>query len=243
MTLTNLADLICDKMQFTDSDSVSMCKRFLNRRYEMIWNASLWDETLGIVSESVVVGTPEITISSNPSIFYYPTSSTVAATAPRLDFPVSIRFTATGQDTGIESYAGDWSAFFQLDPNQWNDVANRRADPKNYIHLPRDASGYARIKLVPAPVQAGTLFILGKLKFTEMGDSDEPAIRGADNALLAYAEGDMWQRSRQYAKAVSKYEEAGELMQAMRDMARSQKQVIAVIVPEIEPVWTRDDIR
>jgi hypothetical protein len=219
-----------------------MCKRFVNRRYEMIWNSSLWDETLGIVSEAVTVGSPEITISSNPSIFYYPTSSTVAATAPRLDFPVAMRWTRTGDEDGMESYAGDWVAFFQLDPNQWNDVANRRADPRNYIHLPRSSAGYARIKLVPAPDVDGTVYILGKLKWTAMGDSDEPAIRGADNALLAYGEGDMWQYSRQYAKATAKYQEASELVSMMRDMQRGQKQVIATIIPEVEPQWTIDDI-
>jgi len=46
MILTDFSDHICDKMFKTDSSSVAACKRFVRRRYEMLYNKYLWKDTL-----------------------------------------------------------------------------------------------------------------------------------------------------------------------------------------------------
>jgi hypothetical protein len=230
MTLTELADFVTTKLSDTTSDSVTVCKNFINRRYQMIWDSGLWTETLGVASKAVAAEDTEITVDSVPSVTFYQSSS---APTTFVDFPVAVKFTETGKDNGINILNGDWVTFFQLDPNSWENVTNRRANPTNFINLPKDASGYCRIKPVPVPKSAGSVFVLGKLKWVELGDSDTPPLSGIDNALLAFAEGDMWERERQMSKAQVKFTEAASHLQIMRDMEKGQRQSISRIIPYV----------
>jgi len=208
----------------------------------MLFESALWTNSMGTVSTAVTAEDEVITLSDNPTVFYYPTSSTVSATAPKLDFIVAIRFTETGKDDGLELVGASWMQFFQLDPNQWNDTSQRRATPTNFVPLPPDGSGNCRIKPIPTPKTAGTLFALGKLKFVEMGDSDSPVINGAENALLAYAEADMLERAMQYQKAQVKFGEAANMLQICRDLDNVQQDKITTIVPMVPNHWQASDL-
>src|SRR5579872_5757292 len=42
MTLTDLANHICEQCGMNDSDDVAAAQMFLQRRLEMIWNSQLW---------------------------------------------------------------------------------------------------------------------------------------------------------------------------------------------------------
>jgi hypothetical protein len=231
MTLTQLAAFITSKLSDTETASVTACKSYINRRYQMIWDRYLWTETLGVTSKAVVAGDTSLTLSDAPSITFYQSAS-VPTTF--IDFPVAMRFTNSTATDGQEMTGYDWMSFFQVDPNVWNDVTSRRADPTNFINLPKDGSGYCRIKPVPVPQSAGTIYVLGKLKWVELGDSDSPCLRGVDNALLAYAEGDMLERARQYGKAQAKYAEGKALEQVMTDIEKVQQQSISQVVPNEE---------
>ena len=241
MTLTELADQVTTKLSDTDSASVATCKKFINNRYRMLFESSLWTNSMGVVSTSVSAEDAIITLSDDPTIFYYPTSSTVASTAPKLDFIVAVKFTETGKDDGFEVVGASWMQFFQLDPNVWNNTTTRRSTPKNFTPLPPDASGYCRIKPMPTPDKAGTLYALGKLKFVEMGDSDSPAVNGAENALLAYAEGDMLERAFQYQKAQLKFAEASNMLAICRDLDNVQQDKMDSIVPMVDNHWRAND--
>ena len=61
-------------------------------------------------------------------------------------------------------------------------------------------------------------------------------IRDSDNALLAFSEGDMLERSRQYGKAQIKFQEAASQVQIMKDLEKGQRQSISRIIP-----YTYDD--
>ena len=74
-----------------------------------------------------------------------------------------------------------------------------------------------------------------------MGDSDSPQILGADNALLAYSEGDMLERSMQYQKAQAKYTEAAGLKQICNDLDNVQPAKINRIIPLVPNHWQRQD--
>lgn len=239
MTLTQLADFITTKLSDTETASVTVCKSFINRRYQMIWDSALWTETLGISSQSVAANETSTTLSTAPSTTFY---HSVSSPTTFIDFPVAVRFTVTGNTDGLEIVGQDWMSFFQIDPNMWNDVAGRRATPTNWIPQPKDGSGYCRIKLNPTPDTAGTAFVLGKLKWVTLGDSDTPCLRGIDNALLAYAEGDMLARARQYGKAQAAYAEAAAQVQVMKDVERGQQQIQSCIVPAAIGDNTQDDI-
>lgn len=228
MNLSDLATFVTTKLSDTDSVSVTACKSFLNRRYQMIWDSALWTETLGIVTQATAVGETETVLSTAPSITFY--QSAVAPTT-FADFAVAAKFTRSGNDDGNEIIGQDWMSFFQIDPNMWNDIANRRNNPFNFVNLPKNGSGFARLKLIPVPDVAGTLYVLVKNKWVTLTDSDSPCLRGIDNALLAFAEGDMLERGRQYAKAQAKYTEAAAAISIMRDLEKGQQQSNTVVIP------------
>lgn len=240
MTLSEMADFVTTKMMDTESDSVAICKDFINRRYHMIWDSAIWSESLGTVSQPVLINVADVTLSTAPSVFYYPTSSSVAGT--KLDFIVAAKFVPTGEESGSETINSDWATFFQTDPGLFENVSSRRAFPSNYVNLPKDASGYCRIKLVPATSQAGNVFALGKLKLQDLGDNDSAVIRGVDNALLAFAEGDMYERSRQFSKSQVKFTEAAAHIQIMKDLEKGQQQSISRIIPHINDEYSVADI-
>ena len=235
MTLSELATFITSKLSDTDAASVTACKSYINRRYQMIYESALWTETLGVSTKAVTAGDTSITIDGAPSVTFY---HSVVAPTTFIDFPVAVKFTVTGEDDGADILNADWITFFQLDPNAWIDVSNRRAKPTNFINLPKDGSGYARIKPVPVPADAGSLYVLGKLKWIALGDSDSPCIRGIDNALLAFAEGDMLERARQYGKAQVKQGEAAANVKLMLDIEKGQQQSISRIIPMEEGIYS-----
>tara|TARA_S200002703_G_scaffold159632_1_gene173823 strand:- start:5968 stop:6699 length:732 start_codon:yes stop_codon:yes gene_type:complete len=231
MTITEISDLITDKLGRQDTQSTTICKSFLKRRYKMIWDSTLWLESLGVCEESVSSGTPEVTISSDPSVFYSPKATTVASTAPRVELPVAIRFEKTGESSGIEITPSNWWSHFQIDPQKLINDSDSQGTPENFIHIAKSATGYSRIKLVPSPDTAGTVMVMGKLAWAEPEDSDSPIIHGIDNILLAYGEGDMLERGRKYAKAQVKFQEAGALLSAAREAQRNQFASETVIIP------------
>jgi len=228
MTLTELADFVTTKLSDTSSDSVAVCKDFVNRRYQMIWDSGLWTETMGVASEDVAAGDTEVSLSTAPTITFYQSSS---APTTFIDFPVALKFTKDGKEDGTMMLNDSWMTFFQIDPNAWENFSTRRSTPTNFINLPKDASGFCRIKPVPVPKDDGSVFVLGKLQWVALEDSDTPALNGIDNALLAFVEGDMLERSRQYGKAQIKFTEAASHIQIMRDMEKGQRQSISRIIP------------
>lgn len=90
------------------------------------------------------------------------------------------------------------------------------------------------IKLSPQPV----LRILVKKKYDPMqSDSEESRLgRGAENALMAYAIGDMLERSRQFGKAQSKFQEAASLAAGMSGIEYEQQSNRMRFIPSVEPM-------
>lgn len=255
MTPSQIAQAACDKLSFTDSATVELAKKFCLRRYSMIWDSCLWNDTLGVTSQSVTSGQEII----NLDAFVTSTYTSYSGKSMYLDIPVAVRFTVTGNSDGIEVPAAEWQSFFQLDPNTWNNVESRRATPGNFVNFSRlitdgvttyGDSGIPRIKLVPTPDQDGTLFILGKRQSqvrqfgeTAVLESDPTfEIRGIENALMAFTEGDLLEYSRQYGKAQAKFAEAAAHVSTMKDMERGQQQQISRIIPDSLNDWTFEDI-
>lgn len=91
---------------------------------------------------------------------------------------------------------------------------------------------FARIRLI-SPARADmTLGLVGKRKLQPMVlDTDSPMVRGIDNALLAFAQGDMLERSRQYQKAAAKNTEGSALIEGARDLERNQSAKDSRILP------------
>ena len=213
MTKSSIAQFVADKLQKSDSDSLTLLKSFVDRRYEMIWDSALWRETLGTTSYSVAVDTTEVTLNST------------------VKFPVA----AAWDDQEIAPT--NYETVFMVNPDLFNDSGT----PVSYGVLPNDSSGNAKIRLIRKPDEAKTLLVLGKLKITALGDSDSPKINGVDNALLAYVEADMLEHLRQYGKAQAKINEAGAQMALMRDLETSQSAKISKLIPEVANAWDIND--
>lgn len=252
MTISQVAQAACDKLSFTDATTIALAKKFCARRYSLIWDSALWNDTLAVMNLSVNAATEVVTLFDDVDSQYASTGSPCL-----LDLVVACRFTVDGDDGGLDIPASDWQAFFQLDPGTWNNVDTRRATPTNFVNLPRASdtalygqSGVPRIKLIPTPDQNGTLFILGKQqsRIRQLGEDaaiteDMPfTIRGIDNALIAFTEGDLLEYSRQYAKAQAKFGEAASHVSVMKDMERNQQQQISRIIPDDDGSITLFDI-
>jgi len=91
-----------------------------------------------------------------------------------------------------------------------------------------------RVRFLYIPTQAMTLRLLGKRvcpSFTN--DLDQPAIRGSENCLMAYAQADMLERERQYGKAQIKIQnEATPLLTQLKGVEVVQQAHNQQIVPE-----------
>lgn len=90
----------------------------------------------------------------------------------------------------------------------------------------------ARVQLMPAPTVRASYLIHGKLRCHGLRfDGDTPQIQGVDNALLAFAQADMLERQRQYAKSQLKLKEAGALIQTLLELERNQTAHEQRIIP------------
>lgn len=255
MTPSQIAQAACDKLSFTDSATLELAKKFVVRRYSMIWDSCLWNDTLGVISQVVTAGQEIVNLSEYVSSTY----SSYNGANSYLDIPVAVRFTTTGDSDGIEVPSAEWQSFFQLDPNVWNNVDSRKSTPGNFVNFTRlmndgvttyGDSGVPRIKLVPTPIQDGTLFVLGKKQspIRQLGETATVLanqafeIRGVENALMAFTEGDLLEFSRQYGKAQAKFAEAAAHVGTMKDMERGQQQQISRIIPDSLYDYTFEDI-
>lgn len=252
MKPSEAAQAACDKLSFTDADTLALAKRFAVRRYSLLWDSCLWNDTLGVVIKPITTGIDPVVIGDAVDASYASTG-----TAGLLDLVVAVRFTTDADPDGVEVPSADWQMFFQLDPSAWNNVDSRRATPTNFVNLPREmdpalygASGVPKIKLIPAPDSDGTLYILGKQQSPtrQLGEAAavtadaDFSIRGCENAIMAFVEGDLLEYSRQHGKAQAKFAEAAALVSVMKDMERNQQQQVSRIIPDPMPVWTMDDV-
>ena len=216
MTKSNIANYVGEKVHSTDDDSQAVFKTFVDRRYEMIWNAELWRESLGTVSQTVASGVDTVSLSTT------------------MDFPVSAYWDER------EITPVDYQRVFQMNPA----LLAETGTPTDFIVLPKvtSASGtYSQIKLLRIPDDAKTLLVLGKLYVTELGDNDSPMLSGVDNTLVAFVEADALEYLQQYAKAQAKLQEAAAHLQLMRDMEKHQSARVQQLVPDVESAWGYND--
>jgi hypothetical protein len=81
-----------------------------------------------------------------------------------------------------------------------------------------------RIRFLYKPDGAATIRVLGKRRCpTFTNDNDQPPIRGMDNALIAFVQGDMLERERQYGKAGLKFQEGTALLDQLKAIETVQQ--------------------
>lgn len=140
--------------------------------------------------------------------------------------------------TGGTNTSVAWKVIHRMQKPAGADVliAQLGTFPEKAWAWPADSTetSFARIRLVNPPQTATTLGILAKRRLRQMNlDSDGPMVRGIENALLAFAQADMLERSRQYAKASAKISEGTSLLEGARDLERNQSAKESRITPEV----------
>ena len=196
MTLSEITQFVINKMNLIDSTSVSICSSFVRRRYQLVWDCFPWRDTQIInVAQSVIGGSNSVTLPAT------------------IDRVISIRAAGRFLDPV------DATFLVQTDPT----IFERSGPPSLYEEWVDAAGSDAhKIKVYPTPTVNTPLYIVGKRMRPELADGDSSIIRGIDNCLIAYAEHDMLERMRQYAKAKMKLEEADALLTAAKTLEMEQ---------------------
>ena len=203
MNKQEIANLICEKLQATDPASLELCKKFINLRYEMIWHDGLWKESL--ITQTVAV----------------PANDGMVTLAEEIEFPVAVRCDRA------QVLPVDQQTLFAVDPG----IFDRAGTPTRFAVLPK-LNGLARLQLLERPERDCQLLVLGKRVFRPLTEDGASGVLVAlNNTLIAFAEYDMLERERQYAKANTKLQEANALMTQMREVERYQTAASSQLIP------------
>jgi len=97
-----------------------------------------------------------------------------------------------------------------------------------------EEASFATVRLMPPPSAGKVLSCYAKKAFQQMeADTDTPMVRGSTNALLAFAQADMLERSRQYGKAQMKTGEGTAMLGVARDVDVNQSAYEARVTPQV----------
>ena len=95
-----------------------------------------------------------------------------------------------------------------------------------------NAARRQRLRLIEIPTAEVVLRVLGKRSVpTFSSDNDAPGLSGLTNCLIAFAQGDMLQRERQYAKAQALFGEGTLLLDQLKRQETVQMAHTQQIVP------------
>ena len=108
MTLTQLADYVCLKVNQQEPEDKTACKGFLQRRLEMIWNDQLWKDS--IVEYAVAID-PESTYT--PASVYLPTKGVLL-------LPTEISRVLAVRTTERALRVARHELFYRQDPDTFN---------------------------------------------------------------------------------------------------------------------------
>jgi hypothetical protein len=225
MTLAGMSSFVCQKVGRTDTASIDSCKGFLARRYELIWDSQLWKDSMTTVTIAVTAGQQDVLLGAS------------------IDRVVAVRCDTVGL-TPVQQ-----EAVYYIDPT----LFDKYGAPASYVIMPASTTGGAVIRLVTRPSKDTTITVLGKRKVTVVNASgsllqrslsdlnDSPYLRGIDHSLLAFAEGDMLTRERQYGKAQMMYAEASSTLRVAYNLEMGQQASEVQVSPTHGGEWSRDD--
>lgn len=212
MTRDDIVSFACNKLGVTDATSTSRCNDFVQRRFQMIYDMESWRDTLKLVTGLSVDTTGVLNLPSN------------------IDRVLGIRSTGDHALDPVDSVF-----LMKYDPT----IFERTGDPLAFEEFSDSSSSFAKkIRVWPIPTSTTALILVGKMSCPTLGASDSPStfIRNIDNCLVAYSQGDMLQRMRQYGKAQQLYQEAASLLEVMRGVENQQAARQWIIIPDAEAI-------
>lgn len=206
LTLLEIATAACATMALDDTATLTQAKAFVRKRWQLLWSAELWPQARTLAPLTLTAGTDILPL---PGTMELPTL--VRRTADGTLVPVEHELAAMMCDA--ESFAGKAGA-----PVYWT--------------LIEPAGGAARIRFSMAPTADLAVTVVGKGPCPALtNDADKPTIPGADLALVAFVEADLYEWTRQVGKAQVKLQEALGMRQLMIDQALAQTGQVTRLVP------------
>ena len=194
MNLGEIIDVACKLVGKTDDASKQLARTFAQRRYQSIYDSFAWRDA------------------ETMSTAFLPQGNNECLLPDGMDRVITIR---ASDNTFLDPV--NLSLLIQTDPS----VFERVGKPTSYREF--ITSGVRRIQVFPAPKEATTLLVVGKQMLIQLiEDFDVPVLRNIDNALVAFVEGDMLERARQFQKAQLKFTEANAALQAAQSLETNQ---------------------
>lgn len=195
MTLLEIAQFVTGKLTLLDSNSLALCKSFVNARYQTIADSFQWQD----VQMTVQLGLDS--------------GENVKALPDEMGRVVAIR---SNDDTFLDPV--NVNLLMQTDPT----IFERTGLPTVYLENYDSTQNQRQITVYPITEAPISLFIVGRRKLPALGNNDESVIRNIDNVLIAFGRYDMLQRMRQDGKAELALTEANALLQAAQNQETSQ---------------------
>lgn len=117
-------------------------------------------------------------------------------------------------------------------------VLNSTSSMSDWIGTTEREHRVPAIRLHPTPSYDASktvnVYVVGKKRIRPMiNDTDSPAVRGLDGALLALGQADMLEKSRQYAKASMKITEGMALLDSARKQDTDQTARVTRLMPTV----------
>jgi len=195
LTLGEMTTFICNKVGQFDTVSQTRCKEYLRSRYIMIFDSFFW-------ADSALIATANL--AADVATFPYPDG---------MERVKTIRCNGTYFLDPI-----DTTFLIESDPT----IFERSGKPIYYDEDTTTPNTY-RITVYPTPDTDTTFLIYGKRICPALtDDGDVSILRNCDNAIIAFAMGDMLERQRQYGKAQAKFQEAAEHLKGAKALETEQ---------------------
>lgn len=203
MTRTELVTFICSKVGQLDDTSLDLCAGFVRARYRMIWDAELWRDSQKVTSATGLANTATVTFPND------------------VERIVSIRCNAANFLDPVDS-----TYLVEADPG----IFERAGAPLYFEDYTDSADSLHKLRLFPKPSVDMPLLIVGKRLFPDMTDGMASSIlRNSDNAIIAFAMGDMLERQRQVGKAQVKFDEAAAHLDVLRKVEAEQSNRLRMV--------------
>ncbi len=188
---------VCNKVSKTDTFSQARCLEYIKARNKMMYEAFDWKAAQILVSKTIAAGGGTTTTVNVPEVHH---TLAVRLDGKLLD-PVTPSFIFDREVTETDEYATAGT------PRYYEEFLDMTAQTRSLRFFP---------PLADDGVTNHSLVILGKAPYNDAWTST--AIPATENALIAYAEGDMWGYLHEIGKGGIKLQEGAQLL----DVAKQQ---------------------
>ena len=206
MTIKEIAKKACGQLNLQDGTSIELATSYAKDRWNTLWNAHLWKDSIGYVS------------------------ATAEIEDGKCYLRVPLERVRNIRCNQYAIYPIEPSNVFQLDATAFDSFG----EVAGFAEMGKDTDGNRIVQIfkVPKDAEAHAFLVMGKKKCPALGDDDEPFLTGIEDAMLEFVVGDLWRRDQQFTKANACYANGSTFVEAMRKIDGEQSAANPRIIPE-----------